>query len=85
MICFPDHFRYKHADAQFVAERAKLAKVDAVLTTPKDAVKLRNLWSSDVPLLSLQVKLRWLWGEESLWGIVEGCVKSAKTKSEVKP
>ncbi len=78
MICFPDHFRYKHADAQFIAERAKLAKVDAVLTTPKDAVKLRNFWSSDLPLFSLQVKMRWLWGEEGLWEIVESSVKTSK-------
>jgi len=85
MICFPDHFRYKQADAQFIAERAKLAEVDAVLTTPKDAVKLRDFWSSDVPLFSMQVKLRWLWGEESLWEIVEGCVKNAQAKFEVKP
>ena len=85
MVCFPDHFRYKHADAQFIAERAKLAKVEAVLTTTKDAVKLRNFWSSDVPLFSLQVKLRWLWGEESLWEIVEGCVKNYQAKFEVKP
>jgi tetraacyldisaccharide-1-P 4'-kinase len=55
------------------------------LTTPKDAVKLRDFWSSDVPLFSLQVKLRWLWGEESLWEIVEGCVKNAQAKFEVKP
>jgi len=31
-------------------------------------------------LFSMQVKLRWLWGEESLWEIVEGCVKNASSQ-----
>lgn len=75
MVCFPDHHRYTPSDAKFVSEVAKTESASAVLTTRKDAVKLRELWRSEVPLLVLEVKLSWLWGEEKIWGIVEQAIR----------
>lgn len=74
MVCFPDHHRYSLSDAKFICDIAKSEGADAVLTTRKDAVKLRKLWQSEIPLLVLKVKLRWLWGEEKIWEIVERSV-----------
>ncbi|MCS7264349.1 MAG: tetraacyldisaccharide 4'-kinase [Armatimonadetes bacterium] len=74
IVCFPDHHRYNHSDAKFIAEIASAEGVDAVLTTKKDAVKLKNLWQSETPLVVLEVKLRWLWGEDEVWRIVERAI-----------
>jgi len=76
MVCFPDHHRYNLADAEFVAKFAESERADAVLTTRKDAVKLSSLWRSEIPLFALEVKLRWLQGEDEIWGIVERAIRS---------
>lgn len=78
MICFPDHHQYDHGDVKFIVERARLTGVDAVLTTQKDAIKLLGIWQSDLPLLTLRVKLNWLWGEGDLWEIIESSLTALK-------
>lgn len=75
MVCFPDHHRYNLSDVKLIAELASTESVDAVLTTQKDAVKLREFWQSDLPLLVLEVKLHWFWGERELWQIVERALR----------
>lgn len=67
LICFPDHHRFTPADAALVAECAKCEHADAVVTTRKDAVKWQRVWQSDVPLMVLEVRLHWLFGETELW------------------
>ncbi|MFN4180709.1 MAG: tetraacyldisaccharide 4'-kinase [Armatimonadota bacterium] len=76
MVCFPDHHRYNSSDTEFISELAKAEGAGAVLTTQKDAVKLKGLWHGEIPLLVLEVKLRWLWGEERLWEMIERSVHS---------
>lgn len=71
MVCFPDHHRYNLSDAKFISELAKAEGVSAVLATKKDAIKLKGLWHDEIPLFVLKVKLRWVWGEERLWEMVE--------------
>jgi len=34
------------------------------------------LWRSEIPLFALEVKLRWLQGEDEIWGIVERAIRS---------
>lgn len=77
MVCFPDHYRYTFSDAKFLSEIAETENADAVLTTRKDAVKLQDLWQNEIPLLMLEVRLNWLWGEEEVWRIVERKVVSS--------
>ncbi len=67
LICFPDHHRFTPKDAALVAGWAQREGADAVLTTHKDAVKWKRVWKSDVPLLVLDFRLEWLWGETGLW------------------
>lgn len=81
MVCFPDHHRYKPSDEKFIAKIADAEGADGVLTTYKDAVKLHKLWQSEIPLLALEVKLHWLWGESRLWEIVEKAILKKQPKS----
>lgn len=47
-----DHYRYTAADLDHVARHARSRQADAVVTTAKDAERLRSLpWRSDLPLL----------------------------------
>jgi len=46
---FPDHYRYSEADLREVAAEARLAGAKALITTGKDAVKLRGL-TSEMPI-----------------------------------
>jgi len=47
---FDDHHRYSAADAARIARDAAAAGADVVLTTAKDAVRLRELWTDERPL-----------------------------------
>ena len=45
---FPDHYFYKPSDAQKLSEKAKKSGADVLLTTAKDAVKLKD-FNFEVP------------------------------------
>lgn len=47
---FPDHHLYGEEELRRMAESFKTAGVDAVLITAKDAVKIKALWSSNLPV-----------------------------------
>lgn len=47
---YKDHYRYSADDAAQIARDAAAADADFVLTTAKDAVRLRELWTYDMPL-----------------------------------
>lgn len=47
---FKDHHRYSAADADGIARVASAAGAAFVLTTAKDAVRLREVWTSALPL-----------------------------------
>lgn len=48
---FKDHHRYTAADVAAIAREAARAGATFVLTTAKDAVRLRGVWRGDVPLV----------------------------------
>ena len=53
LVCYPDHYHYKQADVDMLAQRAELIAARFMLTTAKDWVKLRELdLPSAVPMLS---------------------------------
>jgi tetraacyldisaccharide 4'-kinase len=52
---FPDHFRYDQSDVSTVVERAKGAGAKSLVTTAKDAVKLRAL-RFDLPCYVLEIE-----------------------------
>ena len=47
---YKDHYRYSSDDAARVARGARAAGAEFVLTTAKDAVRLRELWVDEMPL-----------------------------------
>ncbi|MDQ3171119.1 MAG: tetraacyldisaccharide 4'-kinase, partial [Acidobacteriota bacterium] len=56
---FKDHHRYTTADVDEIRRAAAAVSASIVLTTAKDAVRLRGVWRGDVPLqvvaMSLQI------------------------------
>lgn len=58
-MVFRDHHPYGAEDVRRIAARASAFGADVVLTTEKDEVKLRSLWSdSSRPLLALPLEVR---------------------------
>ncbi len=65
---FPDHYRYRAADAAALRDDVDRTRPDAVLTTEKDWIRLRTmdygLWTA--PIWVLGVRMRIIAGEEAL-------------------
>jgi len=53
---FPDHYRYSKGDIASVVSKAKAAGANSLITTAKDAVKLRGL-SFDLPCNVLEIEI----------------------------
>lgn len=47
---FPDHHLYTEGELKLAVEKFKKAGADAVLTTAKDAVKLKAHWNAELPM-----------------------------------
>lgn len=56
IVPFRDHHRYSQADIGSLEQRARENGIDALITTPKDAVKLRNM-KFDIPCFVLESEL----------------------------
>lgn len=54
---FKDHYRYTADDAAAIAREAAAAGATFVLTTAKDAVRLRGVWRADAPLVVARMTL----------------------------
>jgi len=52
---FPDHHVYTGREIQGLASRAREKGATALLTTEKDAVKLRKEWSPGLPILACKI------------------------------
>jgi tetraacyldisaccharide 4'-kinase len=74
---WPDHHRYSAAEVSLVREWVNRSRLDAVLTTEKDAVKLAALnvdWP--VPMIALHVEMEMLGdGERVLSGLIDEVLK----------
>lgn len=64
-LALPDHHDYSEDDIAVVLEAAREVGADTILTTEKDAVRLRP-WRSRVPLVALGIELEVTEGKESL-------------------
>jgi len=62
-----DHARYDTRCIHRIARAAETAKVDYVVTTAKDAVKLRDRWPQGAPpVLAAQLTVRWEHGFDAV-------------------
>jgi len=73
---FRDHHWYDEADLASLADAAEQAGADAVLTTEKDAVKIKAFSESAPPLYVLAVELTLAQGEEFLVEALKQVVES---------
>jgi tetraacyldisaccharide 4'-kinase len=56
MQIFPDHYSYKQADISELSRKAKAAGAASLITTEKDAVKLRTL-EFGLPCYVLEIEI----------------------------
>ncbi|MFH1024469.1 MAG: tetraacyldisaccharide 4'-kinase [Planctomycetota bacterium] len=63
---FPDHHTYRADDIAGVAAAARRSGATVILTTGKDAVKIRREWLPDIPFFALRITLRLTAGEATL-------------------
>jgi tetraacyldisaccharide 4'-kinase len=66
---FPDHYMYSAEDAQRINSRAISDAVEFIVTTEKDAVKLKNHQFA-VPVFALRIDLD-VEDEEGFWNFIE--------------
>jgi tetraacyldisaccharide 4'-kinase len=73
-----DHAPYGPARVRRLARAAELAGVDYVVTTAKDAVKLRPIWPADAPpILVAHLTVAWDAGEEFVTSELAACLPEA--------
>jgi tetraacyldisaccharide 4'-kinase len=70
---FPDHHPYRPEDVRTLDERARELGLDLLVTTAKDAVKLRRLPAPEAcPLVRLDIEIELLSGETELLRLLQG-------------
>lgn len=72
---FPDHHHYSNKDIDFVAREALQLEAEALITTQKDMVKLRDYSLWPIPILSLKIEIRITKGLEFLSDKLEKVVQ----------
>ena len=70
-LALPDHHDYSGDDVEVVVEAAREVGADTILTTEKDAVRLRP-WRSRVPLVALGIELEVTRGKKLLVEALNG-------------
>jgi tetraacyldisaccharide 4'-kinase len=80
-IIYPDHHVYTPKDLTLLARRAREA--DAIVTTEKDMVKLKNLDVSDLPLWALRIRFKIREEEEFLKLILRVFSKARRAEIEI--
>jgi tetraacyldisaccharide 4'-kinase len=70
---FNDHHHYTEACIADIIEQAERLKADLILTTQKDQNKITRPASSktEIPLAYIGIEIKFLSGEEKLWGLIE--------------
>lgn len=56
-LTYPDHYAYKGSDLAAILQRATVASVGMIVTTEKDAVRLRNLAPEGLVALRIELKI----------------------------
>ncbi|MEM8733060.1 MAG: tetraacyldisaccharide 4'-kinase [Planctomycetota bacterium] len=81
---WPDHHAYDRSDIEDLSQWASSAqKVDYVVCTLKDLVKIRLDAVGAVPLVALAIEIRFAGeGEESLMRTIDDCIKAKSASSE---
>ncbi len=70
VFCFDDHYWYRQSDLQTICDYCKKEKIQILVTTAKDAVKLKaymNLFERELRCLVLKIKIQVTKGEDELF------------------
>lgn len=79
---YPDHYLYKAKDIEKVFSECAVKNIDTIVTTQKDAVKLRDLNIPDRPrMLVLEIGLEITKGKEILENALSGLYMRSSRKS----
>jgi tetraacyldisaccharide 4'-kinase len=65
-----DHHHWRESEVESFADRARKNGAQAIVTTEKDAVKIKANWCAPLPLWSLKIELA-IEDEEALWRMIE--------------
>jgi tetraacyldisaccharide 4'-kinase len=85
-FAFGDHARYGPGRVRRLVRAAELARVDYVVTTAKDAVKLGPVWPADAPpVLVAQLAVRWVAGEADVTRALDACLQVHRARSATSP
>jgi tetraacyldisaccharide 4'-kinase len=63
LIPFPDHHQFNTEDLNKLEKIAKREKVDSILCTMKDLVKIERMTSGSIPIQAVMINIRFLSGE----------------------
>ena len=77
---FKDHHKYTRADAEEIARGASASGASVVVTTAKDAVRLRGVWSGALPLQVAAMALE-IDGTFHDW-LIERVVRARETRAQ---
>jgi tetraacyldisaccharide 4'-kinase len=69
---FPDHYPYTRGDVELMEQRALHLGAQSIVTTEKDAVRLRGIDHRAVPFFALMVRIEIISHDEDFWRIVKG-------------
>ncbi len=77
---FPDHHRYTETEVVALLRRAEDSGVRALLTTEKDAMRLRLLPAAEhsIPVVYPKMALRFLEGEKDFVAMLRACVRDRR-------
>ncbi len=79
-----DHARYPAARITRIARSAEKAKVDYVVTTAKDAVKLRGRWPRGAPpVLVAELAVAWQDGHDAVARVLGACHQPRTTRADL--
>jgi tetraacyldisaccharide 4'-kinase len=78
---FPDHHPYRRSEVEAIARAADAAQAEWIVTTEKDAVRLREVACAGLgghPILVLGIELGVVEGEEILHRLLQSCVRGRR-------
>jgi tetraacyldisaccharide 4'-kinase len=77
-VRFPDHYIYKKEDIEWLSEIVRKEKVDFIVTTEKDRVRLPKGLETLIPTLCLVMDFKIIKGEEILDNMINRILEEYK-------
>jgi tetraacyldisaccharide 4'-kinase len=73
---YDDHYSYTIESVEQIQKQAKQAGAEMVITTEKDFNKISSLLKKTDPIVAyLAVKMKFVYGQEQITGLIEGALK----------